>query len=102
MFVILVNDGAIHTLFKSIEDVIAKILEMNNNRSSTYLPLLVVGEEEDEDEDEDGGKLVEVTAIELVEMLLDAGGCGSKVDVYAKGLVEMGDDYISMSVIDLT
>lgn len=100
MFVILVNDGAIHTLFKSIEDVIAKILEMNNNRSSTYLPLLVVGEEEDEDED--GGKLVEVTAIELVEMLLDAGGCGSKVDVYAKGLVEMGDDYISMSVIDLT
>ena len=100
MFVILVNDGAIHTLFKSIEDVIAKILEMNNNRSSTYLPLLVVGEEEDEDEN--GGKLVEVTAIELVEMLLDAGGCGSKVDVYAKGLVEMGDDYISMSVIDLT
>ena len=100
MFVILVNDGAIHTLFKSIEDVIAKILEMNNNRSSTYLPLLVVGEEEDEDED--GGKLVEVTAIELVEMLLDAGGCGSKVDVYAKRLVEMGDDYISMSVIDLT
>ena len=100
MFVILVNDGAIHTLFKSIEDVIAKILEMNNNRSSTYLPLLVVGEEEDEDEN--GGKLVEVTAIELVEMLLDAGGCGSKVDVYAKGLVEMGDDCISMSVIDLT
>ena len=100
MFVILVNDGAIHTLFKSKEDVIAKILEMNNNRSSTYLPLLVVGEEEDEDED--GGKLVEVTAIELVEMLLDAGGCGSKVDVYAKGLVEMGDGYICMSVIDLT
>lgn len=100
MFVILVNDGAIHTLFKSKEEVAAKILEMNNNRSSTYLPLLVVGEEEDEDED--GGKLVEVTAIELVEMLLDAGGCGSKVDVYAKGLVEMGDDYISMSVIDLT
>lgn len=98
MFVILVNDGAIHTLFKSKEEVAAKILEMNNNRSSTYLPLLVVGEEEDED----GGKLVEVTAIELVEMLLDAGGCGSKVDVYAKGLVEMGDDYISMSVIDLT
>ena len=95
MFVILVNDGAIHTLFKNVDELVAKIVGMNRHQA----PILVIGEEEDDDED--GGKLVEITAVELVEQLLDAGSSGYKVDVYAKGLVEMGDDYISMSIITL-
>ena len=40
---------------------------------------------------------------ELVTLddLIDAGGYGEPIDVYCQNMVEMGDDFVQLSVIEL-
>jgi hypothetical protein len=80
MYVIIVNDGVYECkLFENLDDVEKVLNDWSNG-------------EEMRDED---GEIVDVYD------LLECGSMGECVDVYNKNMVEMGDDYVGLSVVEL-
>lgn len=82
--VLLVNDGVYGgKLFEDASDIIGEI----ENR--VFGPITLI---DDEDKDE-------WSARDLFNELVECGSTGSKMKVHALGLVEMGDDYVEMSIV---
>ena len=51
----------------------------------------------------EGEKLEDEEGEEVsIDMLIDVGGCGDKVNVCNKCMCEYGDDYVSVSVVELS
>lgn len=45
--------------------------------------------------------LVEIGVEELIEEMIELGGCGEKLNVYCEELVERGDDFVDVSLIEI-
>lgn len=81
MYVIIVNGGVYDCkLFEKLEDVEKVLMEWSN------------GERMEDDYEE----------LVSVERLLNKGMCGEMMDVYCDSMVEMGDDFVSLSVVEVS
>lgn len=46
--------------------------------------------------------LTEDDEVVTVDDLIELGNCGERVDIYNENMVEMGDDFVSVSIVELT